>query len=108
MRYTRASAFFESPHAVTYVLILLNSAAFGLCLVGNSLVRIDNATLFKYGAIYPGVMAKQEYWRFLAAPFLHANALHLLLNMICIGAWSGILEKRDDTFPIRFFLLNLL
>lgn len=76
------------------MLILLNSAAFGLCLVGNSLVRIDNATLFKYGAIYPGVMAKQEYWRFLAAPFLHANALHLLLNMICIGAWSGILEKR--------------
>jgi membrane associated rhomboid family serine protease len=86
--------FFESPHAVTYTLILLNSAAFALCLSGNSLMRIDPATLLRYGAIHQDALSGGEYWRFIAYAFLHANVLHFGLNMLCIAAWSGLLESR--------------
>jgi membrane associated rhomboid family serine protease len=86
--------FFASPHAVTYILILLNSAVFGVCLLGNSLARIDSGTLFHYGALYHGALSRQEYWRLVAYAFLHANVLHFGLNMLCIGAWCGLLEHR--------------
>jgi rhomboid protease GluP len=87
-------AFIASPHAATYTLILLNSAVFGLSLLGSSLARIDPATLFHYGALYQGALSRQEYWRLIAYAFLHANVLHFGLNMLCIGAWCGILEHR--------------
>jgi rhomboid protease GluP len=86
--------FFASPHAATYILILLNSAVFGLSLLGSSLARIDPVTLFHYGALYQGALSREEYWRLLAYAFLHANVLHFGLNMLCIGAWCGLLEHR--------------
>jgi membrane associated rhomboid family serine protease len=102
-------AFFESPHAVTYTLILLNSAAFGLCLLGNSLVRIDPATLLHYGALYQDALTRKEYWRLVAYAFLHANVLHFGLNMLCIAAWSGLLEQRlGATYFIVVYLASAI
>jgi hypothetical protein len=75
-------AFFASPHAATFILILLNSAVFALCLLGNSLVRIDPGTLFHDGALYNGVLARKEYWWLIAYAFLHANVLHFGLNAV--------------------------
>ena len=95
-------AFFESPHAVTYILILLNAAFFAVSLIGNSLTRIDSATLFQYGALYSNVLPNQEYWRLIAYAFLHADVLHFGLNMLCIAAWSGLLERR---LGATYFLL---
>ncbi|MBI4723590.1 MAG: rhomboid family intramembrane serine protease, partial [Rhodomicrobium sp.] len=104
-----SQTFFESPHAVTYVLILLNSAAFGLTLLGNSLAQIDPATLFHYGAIYKDAVTRKEYWRFIAYAFLHANVLHFALNMLCIAAWSGLLEKRlGATYFILVYLASAI
>src|SRR5262249_3229991 len=94
MRRGRRDAFFESPHAVTYILILLNAAVFGLTLIGSSPVRIDPAALFHYGALYQDTLVRKEYWRLVAYAFLHANILHFGLNMVCIAAWSGLLEHR--------------
>lgn len=91
----RASeSFFESPHAVTYILILLNSAIFAVTLFGNSLTSIDSATLYRYGALYKPAFERHEYWRLITYAFLHGNIIHLGLNMLCIGAWAGMLEKR--------------
>jgi rhomboid protease GluP len=94
MGQSASESFFESPHAVTYLLILANAAMFALTLIGGSLMRIDPATLLHYGAIHKGVLVQHEYWRLLACTFLHVNILHLTLNMLCIAAWSGLLEKR--------------
>ena len=94
MRQRERQSFFESPHAVTYVLILLNAVVFAITLMGSSLTRIDPATLFHYGALYPGVLPRQEYWRLIAYAFLHTNVLHFGLNMLCLAAWSGPLEHR--------------
>jgi rhomboid protease GluP len=102
-------AFFTSPHAATYILILLNSAAFGLCLLGNSPARIDPATLFHYGALYQDALTRKEYWRLVAAAFLHANALHFGLNMLCVAAWSGLLEHRlGATYFVILYLASAI
>jgi rhomboid protease GluP len=98
-------AFFESPHAVTYSLILLNAAVFGLTLIGNSAARIDPATLNDYGALTRDALSRHEYWRFVTHAFLHANVLHFALNMLCIAAWSGLLENRLG--PAYFILVYL-
>ncbi len=92
MRQAVKQTFFESPHAVTYTLILLNGVVFALTLIGSSLARIEPATLFQYGALYPDALNRHEYWRFIAHAFLHANVLHLALNMLCIAAWAGLLR----------------
>ncbi len=89
-----SESFFGSPHAVTYLVILLNSAMFALTLIGNSPMRIDSATLYHYGALYKPAIEQHEYWRLIAYAFLHGNIVHLALNMLCIGAWAGILEQR--------------
>lgn len=94
MRRAVKQTFFESPHAVTYTFILLNGAVFALTLIGSSLMRIEPATLFQYGALYPDALKRHEYWRLVAHAFLHANLLHLALNMLCIAAWAGLLEHR--------------
>ncbi len=109
MRRHASRPFFESPHAVTYILILLNCAIFGLTLIGSSLVRIDPATLFHYGALYKTALVQHEYWRLIASAFLHANVLHLGLNMACIAAWSGLLEKRlGATYFIIVYLISAI
>jgi rhomboid protease GluP len=106
---TGRQTFFASPHAVSYILILLNSAMFLLCLAGNSLVHIDQATLFHYGALYQDALARKEYWRFVASAFLHVNVLHFALNMLCIAAWSGILEHRlGATYFIIVYLVSAI
>ncbi len=109
MRQGGNQTFFASPHAVTYVLILLNAAVFSVTLIGSSLVRIEPATLFHYGALYRDALSRHEYWRFIAYAFLHANVLHFALNMLCIGAWSGILENRlGATYFILVYLASVI
>jgi membrane associated rhomboid family serine protease len=105
----RSQAFFETPHAATYILIVLNAAMLGLTLIGSSLVRIDSAALFHYGALYQDTLARKEYWRFVAYAFLHANILHFSLNMVCIAAWSGLLERRlGATYFLAVYLSSAI
>jgi rhomboid protease GluP len=102
-------AFFASPHAATYIIILLNAAVFSLCLLGSSLARIDPATLFHYGALYQDTLSRREYWRLIAYAFLHADVLHFGLNMLCIGAWCGLLEHRlGATYFIFVYLASAI
>jgi rhomboid protease GluP len=101
--------FFASPHAATYIIILLNSAVFALCLIGSSLARIDPVTLFQNGALYHGALSRSEYWRLIAYAFLHANVLHFGLNMLCIGAWCGVLEHRlGATYFVIVYLASAI
>ena len=44
--------------------------------------------------MYTQAIARQEYWRLVAAGFLHAGLIHLASNMICLALWGGHLEKR--------------
>lgn len=63
-----------------------------------SIQPADDATLtqilMEYGAKYnPAIIDQHEYWRFLMPIFLHANALHLAINMLNLLMLGVFLER---------------
>ena len=86
-----------SPQTGSYVLLIVNCAVFVACAVTANAVSFDSRAMLRWGAISNDTLANHEYWRLLAAAFLHINLLHLLINMICLMLWGGTLEKRVGT-----------
>jgi rhomboid protease GluP len=86
--------FFESPHPATYFLLAVNIVVYGLCASQSGTAAIPAAMLFRNGAMYAQALERHEYWRLVAAGFLHANLLHVGTNMLCLGLWGGHLERR--------------
>src|ERR1043165_976072 len=86
--------FFESPHPATYFLLTANIVIFALCVSQSGGVTIPGALLFRNGAMYVQAIDRHEYWRLVAAGFLHADLIHLATNMLCLALWGGHLEKR--------------
>ena len=78
---------------VTLVLIVLNVAIFHpleLRLIASSQ---DLSPLIQFGAYsYHLIVEDGEYWRLLTSTFLHAHALHLLLNMGILFLLGSLLE----------------
>lgn len=103
MRARTQAGLLTVPRSCTMLLMAVNVAVFLWCLQAGGSARIPPRLLFEAGALYPGVLAKGEYWRFVAAGFLHANPAHLLTNMICLGLWGGHLERRVG--PAIFLLI---
>ena len=91
-------SFFETPGLTTNLLLAANFAAFLLCASQGNQFQIQGNILFTHGALYRDAIHDGQYWRLLAAGFLHANPIHLVLNMICLVSWGGLLEKRVGPF----------
>ena len=89
----RTERSFEIPH-VTVLLFVANVAIFWLCTMQSNGASISTDVLFRYGAMYSQAIERQEYWRLIAHGFLHANAIHIFGNMLCLLLWGGPLEKR--------------
>ena len=96
LRTNRSS--FASPHAAVYLLLTANVLVYGLCLAQTGTVDIPTDVLLRDGAMYSFAIGRHEYWRLIAYGFLHANLLHLTLNMICLALWGGHLERRVGAF----------
>jgi membrane associated rhomboid family serine protease len=96
--YNKAGSFFERPGLTTNILLAANFAAFMLCYFQGAQFKIPLGILYEHGAMYPGVVRTGQYWRLFAAGFLHADPIHLVLNMICLVSWGGLLERRVGTF----------
>jgi membrane associated rhomboid family serine protease len=96
LRTNRSS--FASPHAAVYLLLTANVLVYGLCLAQTGTVDIPTDVLLRDGAMYSFAIGRHEYWRLIAYGFLHANLLHLTLNMICLVLWGGHLERRVGAF----------
>lgn len=88
------TSFFDAPYVATFTLIAINSLVFAICLIGNDLMAISSKTLFYGGAVYTDALTRKEYWRFVSYAFLHANIVHLGMNMLCLTMWATILERR--------------
>ena len=80
------------PTPAVSIIIALNVAMFLLELkLGGS---TNSATLHRLGALEPfAVLARGEYWRLLAALFLHYGALHLLVNLYALYVLGPTLES---------------
>lgn len=86
------SAHWVTRPVVTRVII-------GLCLAGGALelalagFRPSPGELVDIGALYgPSVDVRGEWWRIVTVGFLHANALHLGLNMVALWFLGSMLE----------------
>ena len=92
---------------VTLILIVLNIAIFHpleLRLIASSQ---DLDALIQFGAYsYHLIVEDGEYWRLLTSTFLHAHALHLLLNMGILYLLGSLLEGLYGRG--RFLLIYLI
>jgi len=84
----------SAPVVMVPLLLSVNVALYCWLFFQSQESNIPVNTLFRYGAMYSNALERGEYWRLVAAGFLHANPLHILGNMLCLVIWGGPLEKR--------------
>src|SRR5688572_9816216 len=88
----------------TYVIIGLNVFAFLLqTLTGGGGVRARAGEVYANGVLNGFVVNDGEWWRLITSGFLHADPIHLLLNMFGVYFLGQILEPALGT--VRFVAL---
>ena len=91
---------------VTLILIALNVAIFHPLELQLIASPQDLGTLIQFGAYsYHLIVEDGEYWRLLTSTFLHAHALHLLLNMGILFLLGSLLEGVYGRSRFLFFYL---
>lgn len=95
----RSSLTSRKPHA-TYCLIALNLIAFALAIAWGGSENLE--TLERMGALVPEAVLAGEWWRLVAAIFLHYGAVHLLANMLGLSILGIFVER---TLGMGKFLL---
>ncbi len=103
----------EAP--VTRVLLFLELAVFGLCVIADKRLPLGlgsfgapafkASTLLRFGAL-AGELGRDEPWRYLSAVFVHASVLHIGMNLWVFTSVGRDLERAIGS--MRFALLFLL
>jgi membrane associated rhomboid family serine protease len=78
---------------VTQSLIAANVGVFLFQLVLGSGLRPQSDWLFENGALFGPLVADGEWWRLITSAFLHANLLHLGMNMLVLWIIGPPLEE---------------
>jgi rhomboid protease GluP len=90
VRFTTQPPLPRRAFAGTVALLFLNLAAFGLEILAGG--AEDEAALTSLGALVPGKALGGEWWRALAATFLHFGPVHLGINMLALVALGRAIE----------------
>lgn len=85
---------FAAPQNLVILLVCANLAVYGLCVVAGGQSSIPSTILFANGALYPGALQPEEWWRLLAAGFLHANLIHVGLNCLSLLMIGPLVLRR--------------
>lgn len=88
----------------TYLLIALNLAAFVVQYVNSATSRLDR--LVDLGALYAPLLEQGEWWRLLAAQFLHFGFLHVACNMLGLSFLGPVVERAIG--PIKMIFVYLI
>jgi rhomboid protease GluP len=82
----------EAP--VTCALIAANLLVYAVMAVASRQIwSFEGETLIAAGASVSGAGADLSHWRWLTAAFIHANGLHILMNLWVLGQ-IGVLSER--------------
>jgi len=76
---------------LTFVLIALNVAAYLVTSAGGTSLG-SGESLYARGALYAPAIADGELWRIVTGGFLHANLLHLFMNMFVLYFLGTLME----------------
>src|SRR3712207_2907292 len=101
----------QAPRAVTggdpqatQVLIAINVIVFlAQVLGGGGGYQADEGRVYEEGVLWGPFVADGEWWRLISAGFLHADPIHLLLNMIALWFLGQLLEPALGT--LRYLAL---
>ena len=67
---------------ILYLIISINIFVYILtCVYSSSILIINNNILIDWGALIYNLNIEQQLWRLIVYQFLHADILHLILNM---------------------------
>lgn len=70
---------------VTWSLILINVAIFGLEALAGGLINPSAAFIYQFGGVYPAAIVQfGEWWRLGSAMFVHIGVMHLVMNMLTL------------------------
>lgn len=78
---------------VTFILIGANVAVFLLQLVMGAGLSPGSGWVFENGVLYGPLVGEGEWWRLITSAFLHANLLHLGMNMLVLWIIGPPLES---------------
>lgn len=98
--------FSRSP--VTAALLVIISIVFALEFFTQAIW--NNALLAQFGAIVPGLLERGEYWRLVAAMFLHANIPHWLVNSWALYQLGTLFEAMFGSarFATVYFVTGIV
>lgn len=70
----------------------------------------DSAALVSVGSIIPGTLQNHDYWRLLAAMFIHIGVLHLVLNLWALFQLGYVFEMMFGSvrFALTYFASGLI
>ncbi len=81
----------ERPPVVTWSLAALSALLFGLQLAWGG--ADAGAAAARMGAALSGLIAQGQVWRLLASTVLHANVIHLVMNLVALFSFGTFLER---------------
>ncbi len=85
----------QFPSRATYLLIAINAVVFLLDTLTGSLITV-------YGALVPILVTGYgQWWRLIAAGFLHADLIHIMMNLY---AFYGLGRLMERFFGLKRFL----
>lgn len=101
----------DKKATATYVLIILNILMFFISsfLTGN-IFDMSTEVLIKLGAKYNPLIMQGEYYRLIAAMFLHGGLIHIVFNMYALRTLGVFIEREYGKikFLIIYFLGGIL
>jgi membrane associated rhomboid family serine protease len=78
---------------VTYALIGLNALIYLITVAQGGGINAPGGSLFANWVLFGPLVANGDWWRLMTAAFLHANIVHIGLNMLALG-WLGAPVER--------------
>jgi membrane associated rhomboid family serine protease len=91
---------------VTYAIVALTVLAFVIGLIPGVGVPVQGALLFNSAYVEPGFIGGFQPWRLLTVMLVHANFLHIGLNMLALFMLGRVLEPLLGS--TRFLVLYLV
>jgi membrane associated rhomboid family serine protease len=102
----RRASFEGTGSLVTKALIAVNVGVFLLQLSQGGTLNSPQGDIYARGALYGPLVAEGEWWRLFTSAFLHANLIHLGLNMLFLWWIGSPVEQAIGRW--RYLLLYLV